>query len=565
MQEEIKQNKLIAVYGRVSTSNQEDQKTIEAQLSEVYAFAKQNNLTIVREYLDEGWSGDILARPELDKLRNEAKDKLWDAVLIYDPDRLGRQLFYQQIVIDELKQLNIDVLFVTVPPVNNSADELMFGVRGLFAQYEKTKITERFRIGKVNRVKNGHILVTEAPYGYTYVPNKGKRGSEGYVAGHYVVNNIEAQVVKDLFSWVADEGLTLRAVVRRLQERHILPRKSKRGVWCTSTLSTLFRNKTYIGEGHYGASTAIVPLNPLKKEGYKKVKKTSRRIKPEEEWIKINTPVIIDEALFNRAQQRLKENFETTKRNTKNEYLLSHRIQCACGCKRAGEGPQKGKHLYYRCTSRVKSFPLKSECLEKGINARIADELVWKRLQKLLNSPDLLLKQAERWLNKNEERSTKTAVDLVAIEKELTNTKKQQDRFLDAYGSGAIDIDKLKELTLPLKEKISKLTDQLDKGKRDLLSNTSSVLPTKSDIDLFVSKARSTFMNLNFEAKQGIVRVLVEKIVGTKEKLQVYGYIPVTSNINVFTINRHGLNTCRPADCEVIPFSFSIKMPVVAR
>jgi len=58
--------KLIAVYARVSTSRQEEERTIETQLIALREFAEHNNLRIVKEYLDDGWSGDILARPELD-------------------------------------------------------------------------------------------------------------------------------------------------------------------------------------------------------------------------------------------------------------------------------------------------------------------------------------------------------------------------------------------------------------------------------------------------------------------------------------------------------------------
>jgi len=85
-------------------------------------------------------------------------------------------------------------------------------------------------MGKVNRISLGNILLSEAPYGYTYVPNTGKRGTGEYCVGHLEINESEVDHLRDMFKWVADEGLTLRAVVRRLQEQKIPPRKSKRGV-----------------------------------------------------------------------------------------------------------------------------------------------------------------------------------------------------------------------------------------------------------------------------------------------------------------------------------------------
>lgn len=559
------ESKLISVYGRVSTSNQEDQKTIEAQLSEVRRFAQERGYTIVKEYIDEGWSGDILARPALDQLRHDAKDKIWDAVLIYDPDRLGRRLFYQQIVIDELKQIGKEILFVTTPPVINAGDELMFGVKGLFAQYEKTKIAERFRIGKVNRVKNNQILLSEAPYGYSYIPNKGKRGNADYLAGHCEINATEAQIVKEIFNWVGNDHMTLRAIVRKLLELGIKPRKSTRGVWNTSTLSTLLRNTTYIGKAHYGASIAIAPIKPFSKETYRKNKKTSRKMRPEVDWITISTPAIIDDDLFYRTGKQLKSNFELSSRNTKNEYLLAGRIWCTCGLRRAGEGPQKGKHLYYRCTDRVKSFPLAPTCKARGLNARIVDEMIWNKTAEIMSSPELLLEQSKRWLNGNLQTFQNSMVNVEELKYEIDKLKKQDDRYLNAYGSGAINLETYKDCTAPIKEKISQYIIQINSTQTNDNIKSERCQPTIDEINNFSQKVSQSLKDLNFKAKKAIINNIIDKVVETTEGLQVYGYIPVTSNINVFTEHRNGVNTPRHEGIQTnqgnIPIEFSITLP----
>src|SRR3989344_9403805 len=379
--------KLIATYGRVSTSNQENEGTIETQLSAVREFAQKNSYTIVKEYIDEGWSGDSIVRPNLDQLRVDAKKKIWEAVLMYDPDRLARLYSYQELVIDELREAGVEVLFVTVSTPKNSEDKILHGVRGLFAEYERGKISERFRLGKLRTVKEGRILVSEALYGYRYIPKDETRH------GYYEINEEEARVVRMIFRWVDEGGLTLRAVVRRLQKEGVKPRKSKRGVWNTSTLSHLLRNKAYIGEAHWGSSYAVVPEKPISVEKYRKMKKTSRKMKPENEWYTISVPAIINEATFSRARSRLESNFAQCQRNKKNPYLLAGKIWCSCGKRRTGEGPQHGKHLYYRCSDRVSNYPLPRTCVERGVNARIADKLVWQKIVNLMSSPELLSKQ----------------------------------------------------------------------------------------------------------------------------------------------------------------------------
>src|SRR3990167_215579 len=140
---------LIATYARVSTKRQEDEETIETQIMAVNDWASKNGHTIVKEYRDDGWSGTILARPGLDELRLDARKKLWEAVLIYDPDRLARRYAYQELVLDELQDLGFQVLFVTTPTPKDDSDKLLMGVKGLFAEYERAKIADRFRLGKL--------------------------------------------------------------------------------------------------------------------------------------------------------------------------------------------------------------------------------------------------------------------------------------------------------------------------------------------------------------------------------------------------------------------------------
>jgi site-specific DNA recombinase len=530
--------KLIAIYGRVSSQNQENEGTIETQLSAVYEYAKKNGFTIVQKYIDEGWSGDTLIRPALDQLRMDAKKRNWEAVIIYDPDRLARRGAWQEVVMEELKDLDIEVLFVTIPKPKTDEDMIMYKMRGVFTEYERMKINERFRLGRVRKAKEGHIIVSEAPYGYTLIVKNGKKGDVDFHQGYFKINEDEAKIVKDIFKWIDTEGLTLRGVVRRLQDLGIEPRKSKRGVWNTSTLSTLLKNKSYIGEGHYGASYAVIPVNPLKKETYKKIKKTSRRMKPESEWIKVPTPKLIEEDLFYRVGERLKRNFQMSQRNTKNEYLLTGLIWCTCGRRRAGEGPQKGKHLYYRCTDRVYSFPLGRNCNEKGLNARVVDDLVWKKVSEIVTSPSVIKKHIERWINGKKSGNGEPVNNVEIIEKEISKIKDQEDRFNRAYGAGVITIDQLKEYVSPIKEKILLLNEKIFQNKINIQNEKEMDIPSFEEIETFCRKVSKYIGGLNFNAKKAIMKGIIDKAVGTREILTVNGYIPI-ENINVFTEYRN--------------------------
>jgi len=558
----------VATYGRVSSTNQENEGTIETQLFAVNEFAKKNGYTIVKKYADEGWTGDFLARPGLDQLRMDAKKRNWDAVLVYDPDRLARRGAWQEVVIEELKELGIEVLFVTVPPAKTDEDIIMYKMRGVFTEYERMKIKERFRLGRVRKAREGHVIATEAPFGYTFIPKKGKAGETNFQQGYYEIDERELSILRGIFEWAAS-GLTLSAIILKLQSLGIPPRKSKRGVWNTSTLSKLLRNKTYIGEGHFGATMATIPIKPLHINSYKKNKKSSRIIKPEDEWIKIPTPAIIDEALFNRVQQQLKINFKHSIRNTKNEYLLVGKIYCTCGTRRTGAGAPGGKHLYYRCINRAKSFPLPPTCFEKGINARIVDELVWNEIVRTISTPALLHKQYERWEKFTKNNSPVSIIDVHATEKEIKRLQEQEDRFLKAYGAEVISMEQLKANTKPIRGKITLLANQIANAQTE--NNSQEIMYPSfnlSELNSFALSTAEKLKDLNFNGKKGAVEKFIDKVIGNREQLVVSGYIPlefINQNVTFHSNDMNGMDTIRQIDTtdysKNIPFELTIKLP----
>lgn len=533
--------KLIATYARVSKNQDEEEQTIKNQTMVFEEMAVKNNWRIVEVYKDDDWSGDILARPDLDRLRFDAKskNKPWEAVLFYDPDRLARRYSYQELVMDELNEAGVEVIFVTVPAPKNDLEKMFHGVRGIFTEYERAKITERFRLGKLRKVKEGHILTTKPLYGYNYIPKQDKRH------GYYEINSDEARIVKKIFSWVANEGMTLRAVVRKLQEQQIKPRYSKRGVWSTSTLSTMLRHKGYIGEAHYGASYAVVPEKPLNNEKYKKTKKTSRKLRPEEEWITVPIPQIIERDLFDKAGIQLKTNFALCKRNKKNEYLLSGKIQCVCGKQRHGEGYYDKPNLYYRCDDRTLSFPLPPQCVEKGINARLADKLVWNKIASLMSSPKLLSEQVERWYKNRNSKTKSVLVNVDDLKKQIREHTDRIDRYNKGYGAGVFTLEQLKGYTTPLRDRIIQLEAQIANATKE--ANLIKLeQPSKKEMQLFSEQAKNTLHDLNFNAKRAIILNTVEKVVGNRDNLQVNGYIPVNNYVKQLSLHRD----CKIHRCE---------------
>ena len=273
-----------------------------------------------------------------------------------------------------------------------------------------------------------------------------------------------------------------------------------------------------------GASYAVIPENPTKKEKYKKIKKTSRRMNPESKWMLIKVPRIIEDDIFYRAGQRLRENFAIMGRNKKNEYLLAGKIWCTCGRRRAGEGPQRGKHLYYRCTDRVYSFPLPRSCNAGGINAKIVDKAIWERLKQIMSTPEIMRTYAEDWIENHKINDTNMSmVDIENAKNELLKLKNQEDRYTRAYSEGIISIEKLKEFLTPLKNKISLLEKDLAQSFIEQKPKLDMTLPNEEEISLFAKEATNCLNNLNFASKKGIIRKAITTIYSNQKDLQAHG------------------------------------------
>ncbi len=541
------ETKTVAIYARVSTTHQEEEQTVKSQVMAVKEYAREHNMHIVQEYIDEGWSGDILARPALDDLRQDAEMNSWQGVLIYDPDRLARRYSYQELLIDELKEKGKEVLFVTVATPQNSEDKILQGVRGLFAEYERAKITERFRLGKLRKIKEGHILVSEANYGYIRVPKKGDK------QGYYKINTHEADVVRRIFAWVGYEGLTIRKVIQRLEQLKIPPRKSVRGVWSSSTLTRLLRNPCYIGKAKWGSTKAVIPKKPHKQVKYKRQKKSSRIVIPKEEWLYVPVPAIVDKKLFDATQKQLKINGKLSNRNKKNDYLLSGILRCTCNRTRTGEGVQNGKHLYYRCTDRICSYPLPPKCKLKGINARELDRLAWEKISRLMTNPKLLKHHLKQYTD-NAKTNEQYKIDKEDLKKQIVQFDLQKDRYYRAYGEGLIDIQKLKQHLNALNVKIEAITNELEFAEKEH-EESSTVLPTYSELENFTEMVTKHMHDLSFKDKRRIILLVVEKVIASPLSAQVFGHIPI-KNVELLTDDRYSQNANRHG----IPIHFTIHL-----
>jgi len=179
-----------SLYARVSSTRQREQETINSQISALKEICKRNKVKIIREYIDNGWSAGSLARPQLDKLRDDAKGGIWDVLYVYSADRLARDHIDQGIVLRELKKENIQVIFKDRPLTEEN--KLLTDIESLLAEYEKRQFVERVRRGKLHKMREGKFFRCPTPFGYKFIKNR-----EGY--WRLVINPKEAKTVRLIF------------------------------------------------------------------------------------------------------------------------------------------------------------------------------------------------------------------------------------------------------------------------------------------------------------------------------------------------------------------------------
>ena len=135
-----------AIYARVSSARQAKDQTIGSQLSALREHAATSRLDVPEEWVfaDEGHSGATLVRPGLEALRDLAAQGCLDVVLVWSPDRLARKFAYQALLIEELARCGTRVEFVKGPRGASPEDQLLIQFQGMFAEYEKAQLAERY-------------------------------------------------------------------------------------------------------------------------------------------------------------------------------------------------------------------------------------------------------------------------------------------------------------------------------------------------------------------------------------------------------------------------------------
>jgi DNA invertase Pin-like site-specific DNA recombinase len=511
-------------YARVSTSLQEEKGTIESQKFELLNQIKKDGNILVKEYIDNGWSGARLDRPALDELRSDLKTDLFDVVYFLDADRIARDVSYQNIIIAELLKYEKDIIIKGKSYIHNPENKFTLTVLGAVNELEKAKIIERSMRGKREKARKGAIVSSGTPFGYDHIKKTSQKD------GYFKMNEKQAEVVKFIYETYALTDVSITGLIKILEGRAI---KTARGssIWKGSVIRRILTNESYYGHHHFNRTEKIE--SGKAKERYAKNTKTLSRLKDESEWILVPVPPIVDKELFDIVQSKLKRNYKLL-RNTNSKYLLGGLIKCGV-CNHTYSGPSCKGTQYYKCNYRDKLYQHSksvemSQCENEAIKGQTIDDFILEDLKEKILVPSVIKQHIDILKSSKSESAKFLESTLEKLASQISILESKKKRVLDLYADNVLTkeeyINKIEEIDRDVninQEKKEELTRRIS-----LIGNRKEI---RSSISDFCQLARRRFDKLNRKDQIQFIKNIIDEIIifknNSSKKLITRGILPV--------------------------------------
>ena len=523
--------KIAALYARVSGEQQRDSNTIASQTEALIVYAESHGYRVASDMVieDDGYTGAVLERPGLERVRDLAAEGRIEAVLVHAPDRLSRRYAYQVLIIEELARQGVETVFVKAPSMETPEDHLLVQFQGMIAEYERAQILERSRRGKRHRARRGEVAVLGgAPYGYRY--HKKTPDSDAF----YEIVEPQASVVRDVYHYYTRDHMSIGAIARKLNERAVLT-SSGGSCWERSVVWAMLRNPAYKGRACFG-KTRIAPrqrvTRPLRQRDGFASRNSASHERLREDWIEIPVPAIVSEHTFDLAEERLQQNKAFSRRKTRTPSVLQGLVvcgKCGYGLYRTSAQTSARKISYYRCLGsdswRHLHGPL---CDSRPVRQDLLDDIVWTELVRLLEDPALVSAEIERRLDaaRVSDPNQQREADL---RHRLTRVRKGIDRLVTAYQEELITIDELRDRTPELRRQEQALHRELQSAV-DQAKDRETYLRLAETLTGFLTRLRSSAETLDIAERQRIVRLLVKEILVTEDKITIRHSIPISGS-----------------------------------
>ena len=148
------------IYARCALQNK-GEKSIQEQLNKCYEYARKNNITIVGEYIDDGFSGTNDNRPEFQKMIKDSKSKTFQGILVYQLDRFARNRYDSAIYKNRLKKNGVKVLSARENISDDTSEILMESILEGMAEYYSAEHSRKIKEGIARKKKEREKIANE--------------------------------------------------------------------------------------------------------------------------------------------------------------------------------------------------------------------------------------------------------------------------------------------------------------------------------------------------------------------------------------------------------------------
>ncbi len=463
----------VVIYARYSSHNQTEQ-SIEGQLKVCYEYAKQNNLTVINEYIDRAITGTSDNREQFQKMIKDSEKKKFQGVLLYQLDRFGRNDIEAAINENILNKNGVELISAKVNFSKDPSGKLLKGVIRSINQYYSDELSVKVKRGMDINADKCYYNGGSVPLGLKLEIVEKMNGpfSKKIYKKKYAIDEEKAPMIQKIFDMYINDN-TMADIIRYLNKQQIKTSQGKE--FNKNSIRTIILNKKYIGIYSYKGKE-----------------------------VKGAIPSIIEEDVFYKAQEKLLKNKQApARKRAKTPYLLTTKLFCGT-CKEMFVGvsgtSKNGKlHCYYSCKG-----GWKHKCSRKNISKDYIEDLVIEQARNILTNENIniIAKGIVEYSKKQEDRT-----NLKRLQKLLTKKKQARNNLLDSLKKCNIDIVKN-----TIFEEIQKVEQEKVEIQNQIREEENSYIKlTVSEIRTFLKLVRKGSAE-DFKYRQILINVLIYKI-----------------------------------------------------
>ncbi len=439
--------KKAAAYARFSSTNQRDE-SIDAQLRAIRGYADDNDIEIVREYIDRAKTGTNADRENFQKMLRDSADGDFEVIIVHKLDRFARNRIDSAISRKILKDNGVKLVSV-IEHFDDSPESIIIeGLMESLNEYYSANLSREVRKGMKENALDCRYTGGYVPLGYSIDDS-----------GHYRINEDEAPIIRGIFASVL-QGMSYSDIQKELSDKSVKTRTGQ--PFGKNSLYSILTNEKYAGVYIYNREVSKNASG----------KRNSHKNKPPEEIIRVEggVPSIVTREEFDAVQEILAKRKRTKRERSDSTgtYLLTGKIFCGeCGGRYCGNSQYSGrkKTLYYcyRCNVRSRkgstvchNREISRSCLESYVLKLLANVLFdKKRLPTIIEEYNKSILQADTNMADEKKRLRKAAH---SIETEIDNiigviAKTGSQKLVTALESKEKELNKLNDLISELERK----------------------------------------------------------------------------------------------------------------